>query len=404
MKIGNLSLILVISMIVSFVVCGCEDKKEKIEQAKFEHEFYQPFLQASAIPHKQIELPDYRLNVGDMLEIIFHVKHLAESEYRFHTEDIIKIQFPYHPKFNQTVTIQADGKIRLLLVGEVDCFRKKLTKDGKVVRIGKSVGELESELREKYGKYFKDPDLTITFKAANVKIEELKRAITTAPRGQSRLMPVKPDGNITLPYIKDIRAYGKTINELHDDLDEAYAQAGIPEIEVTVQILSVAPRKIFVMGEVFSPGVLKVDNMITLTQALAMAGGLTPRADRQKVLVIRRKGLPVPEGVIVDVEKMLTSTISYHGHKIPDPKVWNKDFWLDDYDLVYVPRSDLAKSNDWINQVFTKGIYSVLPFSTSIGLGFSYEIHNAPNTVHSGPTDKGLLQSAANTLLNNLSK
>ncbi len=398
MNTGKSSFVLIVALILT-AIFGCEDKKEKLEQAKFEHEFYQPFLQASAIPSKQVELPDYRLNVGDMLEIIFHVKHLAKDEYRFHTEDIIRIKFPYHPKFDQTVTIQADGKIRLLLVGEVNCFEKTLTKDGKIVSRGKTVGELETELKEKYGKYFKDPELTITFKAANVKIEELKRAITTAPRGQSRLMPVKPDGNITLPYIKDIRAYGKTINELHDDLDQAYEEVGIPEIEVTVQILSVAPRKIFVMGEVSNPGMLKVSNMITLTQAIAMAGGLTPRADRQKVLVVRRKGLPVPEGVIVDVEKMLTSTITYNHRKMPDPKVWSKDFWLDDYDLVYVPRSHLAKSDDWINQVFTKGIYGVLPFSTSVGLGFSYEIRSAPTTVHTGPTGGNMIQSAVNTLL-----
>ncbi len=365
---------------VGVLIIGCDEKekRERIEEARLEHSFYQPFLQASAIPAKQVELPDYRLNVGDILEIIYHVKHLAEEEYRFHTEDIITIKFPYHPSYNQTVTITPDGKIRLLLIGEVDCFKWERTKDGKKIRIGKTVGELARELQEAYGKYFKDPDLTITFKAANVKIEELKRAITTAPRGQSRLMPVKPDGNITLPYIKDIRAYGKTIVELHDDINRTYAEAGLPEIEVTVQLLKVAPRKIFVMGEVYKPGLLNVDNMITLTQAIAMAGGLTPRAARDKVLVVRRKHLPVPEGIVVNVEKILNAKVKYQDQERIDSKEWCKDFWLEDYDLVFVPRSDVAKSDDWIDQVFTKGIYGVLPFSTSVGFGFSYEVHDDP--------------------------
>ncbi len=389
--------LLSIACLILIVSSGCDEQKEKMEQTRLEQGFYQPFMQASAIPPKQIELPNYYLNVGDILEIIFHVKHLAEDEYRFHTEDVISIKFPYKPAFDQTVTISADGYIRLLLVGKIDCFERKMKINGDVIRLGKSVSALEKELKKRYGEYFKDVTLTVRFSKANVKIEELKRAITTAPRGQSRLMPIKPDGNITLPYIKDIRAYGKTINELHDDLDQAYADVGIPEIEVTVQILHVAPRKIFVMGEVFRPGVVQVNNMITLSQAIAMSGGMTPRAERQKVIVVRRKGLPTPEGVIVDMDHMLTSTIEVNEHRVPDPKVWSHDFWLDDYDLVYVPRSGLAKSDDWINQVFTKGLYSVIPFN--VGLGFSYEIRSAPVSSTSSPSRRSMINSTINTLL-----
>jgi polysaccharide biosynthesis/export protein len=225
--------------------------------------------------------------------------------------------------------------------------------------------------------------LTVSFEAANIKIEELKKAITTAPRGQSRLMPVKPDGMVSLPFIGDIRAYGKTIDELRLDLNGAYESIGIPELECTVQILAVAPRRIYVMGEVENPGVQTVRNMVTLTQALAMAGGKNKRADVSKVLVVRRKNMPVPEGVIVDVETMLYSTVTHNGRKRPDNKAWTQDFWLDDLDVVYVPEDCLTKANDWIEKVFTKGLYSVIPFSTS--LGFGYQIRNAPTTVN----DKG---------------
>ena len=66
----------------------------------------------------------------------------------------------------------------------------------------------------------------ITFQESNVKIKHLKTAITTAPRGQSRLVPIKPDGKISLPFIGDIMAAGKTTEELHADLNEAYIEAG----------------------------------------------------------------------------------------------------------------------------------------------------------------------------------
>jgi polysaccharide export outer membrane protein len=151
-------------------------------------------------------------------------------------------------------------------------------------------------MKRRYGKYFKDADLTVSFKAANIKIEELKKAITTAPRGQSRLMPVKPDGNITLPFIGDMRPLAID-RRIRADLNKAYEDIGIPELEVTAQILSAGTKEKFVMGEVYRPGVLEVDNMITLTQAIAMVGGKNTRADASKVLVGRRKNMAVPEGV-----------------------------------------------------------------------------------------------------------
>jgi polysaccharide export outer membrane protein len=367
-------------LLISLLGGGCQEKAKQ-ESARLEKEFHQPFMQASAIPPQQIELPDYRLNVSDQLEIIFHVKHLMTDEYRLHTEDIINVKFPYYPAYDQMITISPDGKVRMLLIGEVKTYDEVQTAKG-VEKRGKTIADLEKELKKRYSEYFRDADLTVSYEAANIKIEELKKAITTAPRGQSRLMPVKPDGNISLPFIGDVRAYGKTIDELRLDLNRSYEEIGIPELECTVQILSVAPRRIYVMGEVFRPGVVEVSNMVTLTQALAMAGGKNPRADASKVLVVRRKNMSVPEGVIVDVDHMLTATVNYQGRKRPNNKAWTQDFWLDDYDVVYVPPSCLTKADDWIEQVFTRGIYGVIPFST--GLGFGYQIRNAPTTVSDG--------------------
>ena len=372
-----------VGAVLGLCVCSCSNNQQQIQpQPQTPEHFYQLPSQATAMPAKLVEFPDYRLNIGDMLEIIYHIKHLATDEYRFHTEDIITISFPYHKQFNQTITVQPDGRIRLLLVGEVNVFEQiRDPDDGQLERIGKTPNGLEKELTAKYSKYLNDPAITVGFKAANIKIDELKKAITTSPRGQSRLMPITPDGKITLPYIGEIRAYGKTIPELHKLLNDAYAQAGLAELEVTAQILSVAPRKIFVMGEVHRPGVINVDNMITLTHALTMAGGTTKRADNRKVLVVRRKGLPVPEGTLIDIEDMLYGTVNAQELSKADFTRFERDFWLDDYDLVFVPATDLARTNDWIEQVFTKGIYGVMPFSTSVGVNFGYQMYYSPQSV-----------------------
>jgi polysaccharide export outer membrane protein len=200
-----------------------------------------------------------------------------------------------------------------------------------------------------------------------------------------------------------VRAYGQTIEELHKELNAAYAESGLPELEVTVQILSVAPRKVYVMGEVRSPGVQSVDNMVTLTQALSMAGGITPRGDTHKVLVVRRKGLPMPQGTVIDMEEILENSTVEVGdakdrQRLIDTKKWAKDFWLDDYDLVYVPRTDLARGNDWIEQVFTKGIWAIMPFSTSLGMNFGYQVYNAPSSY--GTNDTTRWSNMANSVWN----
>ena len=58
---------------------------------------------------------------------------------------------------------------------------------------GKTAPAVQVELQEVYAKHLRDPVLTVTFQKSNIQIAELKKAITTAPRGQSRLVPIKPD-------------------------------------------------------------------------------------------------------------------------------------------------------------------------------------------------------------------
>ncbi len=342
--------------------------------------FQQP-EHAMAVPAKQIILPTYRLNVGDQLEIIYHVKHTITPEgYRLKIEDAINIRFPFQPQYDQDVIVGSDGMVRLLLVGGVEVFPRK--SDGtQEEEAGMTAEQLERELRRRYGEHLKSPELTVTIKKANIKIAELKRAITTAPRGQSRLMPVNPDGTVDLPYIGSIMAFGKTIAELRLDINKAYAEADLEQIDVTVQMNRWAPQKVFVFGEVTSPGMITTPTPISLIQAIAAAGGPTPRADQRKVLFIRRKGVPVPQGALVDMHHLMNAKKGSENGLLPDFSQLRHDIWTQDMDVVYVPKSGLAEFDDWVDQVFTKGIRSILPYSFSTSLNFGYELHNEPATI-----------------------
>lgn len=339
-------------------------------------ELYQPSEQATALPEQRLDRPPYRLKEGDVLEIIYQVKNVvSETPYDLKIEDVVKIQFPYQDKFSQERTVQADGFIRCLLLGQVRAA-------------GRTPGELEDQLREAYSRYIREPELTVVVQAANVKIVELKKAITTAPRGQSRLVPVKPDGTIDLPYIGEAGVAGLTVQQAKQRLDTRYAEEDLREIEVTVQLLELAPQQFFVMGEVFAPGSIETTRPLTLTQALARQGGPNVRADRQRILLVRRQHVPVPQAIVFDLDYLVQAKQPTEFGTMPRGSVWRYDPYLKDGDIIYVPPTGLAAANDWIDQFFTKGVRSVVPYSGVVGMNFGYEIHQAPTTVktiQSGP-------------------
>ncbi len=320
---------------------------------------YSSFTPPTAIPENLMVRRDYRLKPGDKLEIIYHVRAQVKEDtpYKLKIEDVINIRFPFNPELDQRQSVHSDGHISVILLGRVKA-------------INLTIEKLTDELIEGYRRYLKDPVITVTFEESNVKIKELKKAITTAPRGQSRLVPIKPDGNISLPFIVDIPAAGKTITELHADLNQAYIDAGIDEIEVTVNVQTVRPQKVYVFGEVRRPGLLPTDHNSTLIQAVAMAGGIMPTGARNKVILVRRNNLPVPEGAVLDFDAIMDAEKKINGQSIPDFSLLTYDIFLEDGDIVYVPRTDLAKSNEWIDQVFRRGLRGVLPYS----LTFDYEI------------------------------
>lgn len=350
------------------VGCATADQRAR-DYPPAPRELYQPTSAVTGLPEKYVDRPPYRLTPGDVLEIIYQVRNVVtDKPYELKIEDVIQVAFPYQERFNQQLTVQGDGNIRCLLLGQVRAA-------------GRTAQDLEDQLRTAYARYIRDPEITVVVQAANVKITELKKAITTAPRGQSRLVPIKPDGTIDLPYIGEVRVAGKTVNESKRLLDQRYAEEDLPEIEVTVQTLEFAPRRIYVMGEVLAPGMIEARAPITLAQAIIRQGGPNPRADRSKLLLVRRQHLPVPEAIIFDLERLLGAEKSTEWGRGPDGGAWRYDVYLSDGDIIWVPPTALAQANDWIDQFFTKGIRSVFPYSGVIGMNFGYSIYEPSRTI-----------------------
>ena len=105
----------------------------------------------------------------------------------------------------------------------------------------------------------------------------------------SRTVPVRPDGKISLPVLNDVQAAGLTPMQLQDALTKALVKY-IQTPEVSVIVREVNSFNISVIGHVKTPGRHTLTTRVTVLEALALAGGLTEYADRDRIVIVRRSG------------------------------------------------------------------------------------------------------------------
>ncbi|MDR3746523.1 MAG: polysaccharide biosynthesis/export family protein [Acidobacteriaceae bacterium] len=99
-------------------------------------------------------------------------------------------------------------------------------------------------------------------------------------------LPVRPDGKITLPLIGDTQAAGFTPMQLAADITARLKQF-VTDPVVDVSVLAVNSKHVFLLGEVAHVGPLAITPGMTILQAIASAGGLTPYANRKRVYILR---------------------------------------------------------------------------------------------------------------------
>jgi polysaccharide export outer membrane protein len=100
---------------------------------------------------------------------------------------------------------------------------------------------------------------------------------------------VRPDGGISFPLAGDLPAAGKTIAQLTQALSAKIVKY-IPSPVVTVTLQENLGNRIYVTGRVAKPGVYLINQYVDVLQAISMAGGLTPFAERANIKILRREG------------------------------------------------------------------------------------------------------------------
>lgn len=172
-------------------------------------------------------------------------------------------------------------------------------------------------------------------------------------------VPVRPDGRISLQLANDVKAAGLTVSQLHDVLVEKYSSE-IRKPEVAVIVRTFERNKVFVDGEVLFPGLVEIKGPTRLVHAISLARGFRETARLSNIIVIRKDA----EG------KSMSTNIDYR--KIIDGSDLSQDITLLPYDIVYVPKSNIANVNKFVNEYINTVIPTRVPGFSSFYNPYEY--------------------------------
>lgn len=173
---------------------------------------------------------------------------------------------------------------------------------------------------------------------------------------------VAPDGMIGLRAAGQVQASGRTAPDLQTAIATAAKRNLINPI-VTASLLESPGAKVFVGGSVAKPGAFAVDGQHGPFEAVMLAGGFTPDARMDQVVLIRRNPQDRPMLRTVDL-RSFASVGTAEG-----------DLPLVPGDIVFVPRNRISEVDLWIDQFINR----LLPFNKA----FNYTVNKnvAPGTL-----------------------
>jgi protein involved in polysaccharide export with SLBB domain len=174
--------------------------------------------------------------------------------------------------------------------------------------------------------------------------DEIEIATPTAVE-LTRTQRIGPDGRVSLPLVGQLMAADRTIAELEADASTAYAsQLRRPMVEVTLK--TAGPIRVWVGGEVRTPGMIEMTGDLDAYQAVIQAGDFLPGAKQGEVALIRRGRGGVRMLRAVDLRPRRGEVVA-----------------LRRGDIIYVPRTELAEVANWVTQ-----------FRNALPIGFTYAI------------------------------
>ncbi len=173
---------------------------------------------------------------------------------------------------------------------------------------------------------------------------------------ESRPSRVSDDGNLFIQTLGNLKAQGKTLKDLREEIKAALAPRYQNPINVNVSVQEYAENNIFIGGEVGRPGRYPYSHQLSLLKMIAYAGWTNTSGDLTNVLLLRANDQDGYTIYRTNLDEVIEGKASSA-----------QDFKLSPQDLVIVPPTDIAKKGRFVAQY----IRNILPFGTNV----SYNIN-----------------------------
>lgn len=136
-----------------------------------------------------------------------------------------------------------------------------------------------------------------------------------------RVLPISLEGTITFPFIGEVRATGKSTQELEREMAAKLGDGYLVKPQITISVKEYNSQKVFVVGEVNRPGTYPVTKENNLVYLLSQAGGPTKDVG-EEVLIIRPNNLHSRSMTLeeAEAEKVPIITVNLRDALAGDPK------------------------------------------------------------------------------------
>ncbi len=291
----------------------------------------------------EIVCRNYRLGPDDQLSVNFQTEWtIPAGSYKLDSLDVVDIEFILDPELDRQVVIRPDGMITLPGIGDVKAVGLAPEELAKKIeeRLRQSNILRNSDSDSKFKGY---KMVTVSVSQFYQKVKRLVDSLTTLTNGQQVQITVKPDGTIDLPMLKDrILAVGSTVSDVERTVNKLYRKTELKNVVASLSLTSAKSRKVYVLGEVTTPGAYDIRQPISALQALALAGGhRTDTADLTSVILISKDINGKPIGRRLDLKRIL------------DIGDMSAAILVKPYDVIYVPNTYVRDLRIFMEQYFT---------------------------------------------------
>lgn len=302
-------------------------------------------------PARLAHLGKYRLRPGDQLQVIYLItRRQSEGDYRLAPGDELLIESVadedlQRGTLERGLVIQPDGTITVRLLGQVHAA-------------GLTVSQLRTVLESKYQSLYDEPSIDVTPVKTNILAEDIRNAVGGASGLQQQALnvTVMPDGKIRLPGIGGLCVQGFSLEELKKEINLRYREL-VVGLEAEPTLIQQADHFVYVLGQVATPNQIQLTAPTTVLGAIARAGGHLPGGNMRQVVVFRR----------AEDWRLVSTMLDLQGAAFGKRPTPSDEIWLRDGDVVIVPDKPIQRLGNWLELVFTNGVYRAFPVNFNFG-------------------------------------